>query len=216
MVLASDAALRYGIAMPYARALRLGILLTLANLAWAAPATAPADAPTDKVLRIEPARGIADFTLTGTSGDPVAFSSLKGKPTLLFFGFAHCPDFCPATLGQLKVLTGGKQARLKGVQVLMISVDGERDTPAELKAYLEAYSPTFIGMTGPPRRVREIARQFSAMFFKGQADASGEYMVEHTSQLYLLDRKGEVRAAFFNSPVEAITRVTREIAAERA
>jgi len=191
-------------------------LASLALLsAMAAFATAPPDKPEDKVLRLEPPRAIQDFTLTNHLGERVAWSSLRGAPTLVFFGFTHCPDVCPATLAKLKMITTGSGADLRKVRVVLVSVDGDRDTPEAMRKYLAGFSPRFIGLTGPPRQVNEVARRFSAAFFKGQPDGKGGYLVEHTSQVYLVDAKGRMRAAFFNSPTEAMVRVTREVVRAR-
>jgi len=99
--------------------------------------------------------------------------------------------------------------------VVMISVDGDRDTPAVMKAYLEPLSDRFIGLTGDPKAVQKIAAKFSAVFFKGlPGDNSGNYLVEHTSQVYLIDDQGRVRATFFDAPVEAMSEATRAIVAK--
>lgn len=99
--------------------------------------------------------------------------------------------------------------------VVMISVDGGRDTPAVMKAYLEPLSDQFIGLTGDPKAVRKIAAGFSAVFFKGlPADNSGAYLVEHTSQIYLVDDQGRLRATFFDASVEAMSEATRAIVAK--
>jgi protein SCO1/2 len=96
----------------------------------------------------------------------------------------------------------------------MISVDGERDAPAAMKAYLDALSADFIGLTGEPRTVRQIAEGFSAVFFKGlPAGQSGHYVVDHTSQVYLADAEGRLRATFFDASVEQMARTIEELSA---
>jgi protein SCO1 len=84
-----------------------------------------------------------------------------------------------------------------------------------MKKYLARLSPEFIGLTGPPKEVGRIAGQFSAVFFRGRAaDASGNYLVEHTTQIYLLDRTGRLRATFFDASVDTLARATAAVAAE--
>ena len=78
---------------------------------------------------------VADFTLTDQAGKPRSFSSLKGEPALVFFGFTHCPNVCPTALGRLKLLHDSRNGALKDARIVLISVDGERDTPARLKTY---------------------------------------------------------------------------------
>ena len=96
--------------------------------------------------------------------------------------------------------------------VALISVDGERDTPEVMKRYLAPFEPGFVGLTGDPKLVRDLAAGFSAVFFKGlPTDAAGGYNVEHTSQAYLVDRSGQLRATFYNAPTEDMVAVTRAI-----
>jgi protein SCO1/2 len=171
----------------------------------------------ERVQRAETPRPVVDFELTDQLGKPRKFSNFRGAPVLVFFGFTNCPDVCPAAMQQLKLLKQSQDRDLRRAQVVMISVDGARDTPAQLKAYLEPMSKSFAGLTGPPLKVRGIAAQFSAVFFKGApADKSGAYKVEHTSQVYLVDSAGNLRATFFNAPLETLRSVTKEIARERA
>jgi protein SCO1/2 len=133
----------------------------------------------------------------------------------LFFGFINCPDVCPLTLGQLQVIAASHDKALRQVRIVMISVDGDRDKPADMKKYLLPVSADFIGLTGSPRRVRDIAGQFSAVFFKGMSrDSAGRYLVEHTSQVYLLDRRGRLRSTFFNATVDEMIEATRRVALE--
>ena len=174
---------------------------------WAGPA---------RVLEASPPKVIPDFELTNQDGQPFRLSKLRGSPVLLFFGFANCPDACPLTLGQLQMIARSPDQAVRQVRVVMISVDGDRDKPADLKRYLGSVSPDFIGLTGDPRRVRDIAGQFSAVFFKGPpTDSAGNYLVEHTSQVYLLDRQGRLRSTFFNATVDALSNATRLVALEK-
>ncbi len=182
----------------------LALLVPIAS--WAAPA---------RVLEASPPKAITDFELTNQDGQPFRLSQLRGSPVLVFFGFSHCPDVCPLTLGQLQAVVSSRDSAVNQARVVMISVDGDRDTPAALKRYLASVSPDFIGLTGPPRRVRDIAAQFSAVFFKGTpADADGNYQVEHTAQVYLLDKQGRLHSTFFNAPADVIAAATRQVATE--
>jgi cytochrome oxidase Cu insertion factor (SCO1/SenC/PrrC family) len=152
---------------------------------------------------------IADFELIDQNGRPFKFSALRGQPALLFFGFANCPDVCPTTLQKLRMLHSSGNAEMRKVPVVMISVDGSRDTPALLKKYLRKFSPDFIGLTGDTGKVRNIAAQFSAVFFRGSpADTAENYRIQHTSQVYAVDKSGLLRAEFYDASVEAIEGVT--------
>jgi protein SCO1/2 len=171
----------------------------------------------DRIAIAQPPKLLDDFVLTDQEAKSFSFSQLRGTPTLLFFGFTHCPDVCPSTLAQLALLRNSADQRLRGTALVMISVDGERDTPAVLKAYLAQVLPPCIGLTGEPQAVRRIAAQFSAVFFKGLPDKPGDpYLVAHTSQIYLIDRQGRLRATFFDAPLDALRRTTAAIADEAA
>ena len=168
----------------------------------------------DGVMLQPTPKPLQDFELTDQDGRSFRFSSLRGAPALMLFGFAHCPDVCPTSLQKLALL---KQSNpeLKGVRVVMISVDAERDTAAALKEYLNHFSGDFIGLTGDPQHIREIATQFSAAFFKGEANAtSGNYVVGHSGQVFAVDKAGNVRAEFYDASLDAMAGVTRALLAE--
>jgi protein SCO1/2 len=145
---------------------------------------------------------IADFTLTDQHGKPRAFSSLRGEPALVFFGFTHCPAVCPQALGRLKLLHESRDGALKPVRIVLVSVDGGRDTPARLKSWLAPLSADFIGLTGDSKDTAEIAARFAAVFFKEPAAKDGSYNVQHTTQVYAVDKAGRLRASFNDAAVE--------------
>ena len=156
----------------------------------------------DRVMLVQPPRAIPEFQLTDQDGAAYDSSHLRGAPTLLFFGFAHCPDVCPAALAKLKLVH--EREGLHGVRVVFVSTDGERDTPAALKAYLGRLSPDFIGLTGDPDIVRGIGEAFHVSFFKNQPGADHSYNVQHSGQIYLLDADGRLRAELYDPPIDTI------------
>jgi protein SCO1/2 len=187
-------------------------------LAWALLAGAGNTPAQDRIrIAAEPV-AIPDFTLTDHEGRPASFGSLRGREALVFFGFTHCPSVCPAAMFRLRLLTESfEDAGEPAPAVVFISVDGERDTADVLKRYLAAYPASFIGLTGDPKQVRRIAAQFNAVFFKGlPSDGSGDYLVEHTSQVYLVDELGRLRATFIDAPVEAMASSARQLSARRS
>ena len=199
-----------------ARSAALGaIALTLAT-GLLAPAGAPGQVGGgDRVVEASPPKPMADFVLTDQNGKPFRLSQLKGSPVLVFFGFTHCPLACPTAMARLLSVSRAPDPAAREARVVFISTDGERDTPAVMKKYLARLSPDFIGLTGPPKEVGVIAARFSAVFFRGRAaDKSGNYLVDHTTQIYLLDRRGRLRATFFDAPVDTLVRVTAAVAAE--
>ena len=197
---------------PYSAA--AGTMLSLCLMA----AECLAGPKVDRVrLAVTPAE-IEDFLLTDQNGRPFRLGELRSRGTLVFFGFTHCPGVCPATMFQLRELVERQKQHGSVVPtVVMISVDGERDTPAAMKSYLEPMSPAFIGLTGDSRDVHRIAKRFSAVFFKGlPGDASGSYQVEHTSQVYFLDSENRLRATFFEASVDEMAAAVNRLLVDSA
>lgn len=162
----------------------------------------------DPVLLSEPPRVLEDFELIDQNGESLRFSALRGRPVFVFFGFTRCPDVCPVALYKLARLTQAHGRDLQRPRVVMISVDGVNDTPAAMNAFLLAYSTEFIGLTGDPRRLRDVAAQFSAASFRAATkDRTGRYLVDHSAQIYLVDASGRLRATFFNASVDAMARL---------
>jgi len=191
--------------------LLLGVMMILG----AGHASPPSVLPVlDRVTVLPTPKSMADFVLTDQQGRTRSLESLRGKPTLIFFGFTHCPDACPAALTKLKLLHESGGGALKTARIVMISVDGERDTPAVMKRYLATLSPDFIGLTGNPRTVADIAARFSAVAFKNPPDHKGNYEYFHSSQVFVLDHAGRLRASFADASVENMANITRRLLAE--
>ncbi len=165
------------------RAAYTGAMLLLTSVA------AIADTPPERTMLAQPPRALTDFELTSHEGKPLRLSQLRGAPVLLFFGFAHCPTVCPAALQQLRELDQKHKADLGPTRIVVISVDGERDTPQVLAGWVKPLSKSFTGLTGSPATVKGIAAQFTAAFYKTPGKEAGEYLVEHNSQIYLIDAR---------------------------
>jgi len=191
----------------------LAAVLVLAASMAAAGERATLPALAGVVVNPAPA-AIPDFTLTDQSGKARAFSSLRGSPALVFFGFTHCASVCPATLGRLKMLHEAEGGALKGARVVFISVDGDRDTPARLQSYLAPLSADFVGLTGDPKATAKIAAQFAAVFFKEPAAKDGSYNVMHSTQVYAVDKAGELRATFNDASIGDMAKITALLLAE--
>ena len=127
------------------------------------------------------------FTLTGADGKPFASSRLAGKPHAIFFGFTHCPDVCPTTLARMVRL----RDRLgQPFEILFVTVDPERDGPAEVGKYAELFGAPVIGLTGSPAQIAQIKKSYGIFSQKVPGDG-GNYSVDHTSTVLLFDRNGE-------------------------
>lgn len=134
------------------------------------------------------------FELTDENGKSVTAADYRGKTVMLFFGFTHCPHFCPMTLAKLaRVLERLPHGMRKDVRVLFVSVDPDRDTPRRLAAYTDNFAPEVIGLTGSEAHLRALAKRYRTTFSYGPADAEGNYNVSHGLAIYLFDRQGKAR-----------------------
>ena len=130
------------------------------------------------------------FTLTGSDGKPFSSVSLGGKPYAIFFGFTHCPDVCPTTLARLTKLRRELGKGDGALSIVFISVDPERDTPAEVDTYMKLYDSPVIGLTGTPAQIEQVKKQFGTYSRKVE-QPGGSYSVDHTATVILLDRNGQ-------------------------
>ena len=168
----------------------------------------------DRVRVLPAPRLIGDAELTNQNGEPFKLSTLHGSVAFVLFGFTNCPDVCPLAMQRLRELYQSGELARDDVAYVLISVDGERDTPAKMKDFLEKYSTDFIGLTGDPVAVRDIASDFSAAFFKGHADHGGQYDVTHSPQLFMLDQEGRLRAEIYNAPLESMVGIANALIEE--
>jgi protein SCO1/2 len=168
------------------------LMLLLAS--WLAAASpAPADAAAAlKAGAFEPPRPAPDFTLQGSDGSALRLSRYRGKVVLLGFGFTTCPAVCPITLLTLAQARKRLGADAADVQVVYVTVDPERDTAEQMKHYLGAFDPSFVGGTGSEDDLAAVRKEYGIAVEK-QA-AGGSYLYAHSSFVYLIDREGLIRA----------------------
>jgi len=135
------------------------------------------------------------FHLEDQNGRPVSDEDMKGRPFLVFFGFTHCPDVCPTTLFDISEVLKrlGKDADRTGA--LFITVDPERDTPAVLKDYLSNFDPHLRGLTGDASAVEAALRAYR-VYAKKVPLSGGDYTMDHTAVVYLMDKDGRFVAPF--------------------
>jgi protein SCO1/2 len=129
------------------------------------------------------------FALTDQNGQPTTDASLHGKFALLYFGYTNCPDVCPTTLAIVANAMKDIGARAADLTVVFITVDPARDTPKVLKAYLGAFSPRFVGLTGSAAAIKKVATEYHVYYAK-QPPKDGGYEVNHSSEMYLLNPRG--------------------------
>jgi protein SCO1/2 len=142
-------------------------------------------------------RQIAPFVLQDLSGKAFDNAALRGRPHLLFFGFTYCPDVCPTTLATLReVYQARGDGDLADLRVLFVSIDPERDSAANLRQYLNAFSHDFEGLrTDEPNAIKPLLASLGAIAVR-ETLPDGSYTMDHTAAVYLLDRRGRYRAVF--------------------
>ena len=149
---------------------------------------APEKAPQGSALAISEIGG--PFTLVGSNGQPFSSASLAGKPYAIFFGFTHCPDVCPTTLARMVKLRNQLSQGERPFEILFVTVDPERDGPAEVGKYADLFNSPITGLTGSPGQVAQVKKQFG-IFSNKVPDSSGGYSVDHTATVLLFDRNGK-------------------------
>lgn len=135
------------------------------------------------------------FNLIDHNGKPISDKDLKGRPYLVFFGFTHCPDVCPTTLFDVSELMRALGPDADRTAALFITVDPERDTAPVLKDYLSSFDPHVRGATGEPKAV-EAAEKAYRVYAKKVPGENGDYSMDHTALVYLMDKQGRFVAPF--------------------
>jgi protein SCO1 len=135
------------------------------------------------------------FQLTDQAGESVTEKNLQGRPTLVFFGFTHCPDVCPTSLFEISEVLRAMGKDADRVNAYFISVDPERDSTAAMKDYLSSFDPHLKGLTGAPADVAKIATEYR-VYAKKVPLKDGDYTMDHTALVYLMDRDGKFVAPF--------------------
>ncbi|MCQ4251170.1 SCO family protein [Pseudomonas stutzeri] len=152
------------------------------------------------IVMLPQGRDMPDVTLTNQDGEAVSMEQLEGRWNLLFFGYTFCPDICPATLAELRQLRGSLPEEVnQRLQPILVSVDPERDTPEQLKKYLDYFGAGFIGLTGPLDDIQTLANAAGVPFIPGDTSKK-DYTVDHGANLALIGPDGRLRG-FIRAPM---------------
>jgi protein SCO1/2 len=133
------------------------------------------------------------FSLTDHTGASRTLADYRGKVVVMFFGFTHCPDVCPTTLAEMARAMKQLGPDADRVQVLMVTVDPERDTPDVLKPYVTAFDPRFAGLTGDVEAIKRTTQEFRVIAQKNPGPDPRNYTMDHSAGTYLFDAKGRLR-----------------------
>jgi protein SCO1/2 len=182
----------------------------------ATTSAAPTPAPSidvDAYLDFFP-RAAPPLALTGPGGEPVSLADYAGEPVLVFFGYTHCPDVCPTTIGavgQAIDAVGG------GARAIFVSVDPERDTIPWLAEFVQYMPAGFTAVTGTPAEVRATADDWGVRYARVETDDPAAYTMSHTADVFIVDGEGRFRGRFpFGTEPETMTAVLREVVATTA
>jgi protein SCO1/2 len=205
-----DGAFRLVVAMSLMLAVVVGLAGMRAALTPAATSEpAPTTPPAASFLYPDP-QPAPPLALTDQDGAPFAAGRFAGGPTLVFFGYTHCPDICPATMG---IMTEASSRYGPGVRVVFVSVDPERDTVEWLGEYVRYLPPGFSALTGTSVEVRAAADAWGVRYAKVETGTPGEYSMSHTAEVYLVDGSGTLRAHFpFGTKADAVVATLRLVA----
>ena len=167
-----------------------------AMLLAAAALTLTACSPPPPPFNASEVSGIAygkDIGIADTSGQIRRIEDFKDQVTLVFFGFTRCPDVCPSTLMRLRQVRDALGDDAGKLQVLLVSVDPERDTPDRLEAYVKNFDPSFIGLRPEPNELAKVIKGFHAIAVKVPTADGQDYTVDHSATIYVYDRRNQLR-----------------------
>ncbi len=168
----------------------------------------PVDVATYLTADVRSAPGL---DLTGPDGQPVSLAALRGVPVLVFFGYTHCTDVCPATIGTVGEAI---DAYGQGARAIFVSIDPERDTVPWLAEFVRFMPAGFTAVTGTPERIRSVADEWGVRYAREEGSTPADYSMSHTADVFLVDAAGRLRASFpFGTEADAMTAVLRSVAA---
>ena len=154
----------------------------------------------ESLLVLPEPRVLADFDLVDHEGNAFSLENLRGRWSLLFFGFTHCPDICPSTLFDLAQVSQSLAADGNAedpVQVVLVSVDPERDTPQRLGEYVAWFDPDFVGVTGAPEQLAPLAMRVGVAYrIEEHPPGAANYAVDHSASVFLTDPQGRLHGVF--------------------
>ncbi len=166
------------------------ISLFIAQVAFARPYTFTGNL-------LNPPMPAGEIRLVDQNGNPFDLAHEKGKIVLLFFGYTHCPDVCPATMGEFKQIKQNLGGQAKDVEFVFVTIDPERDTPQAIQKFLGIFDPSFIGLTGAQNQLDVVWKTYGVYRQKQPNPANpGNYQMIHSTYVYLIDKQGQLRLLY--------------------
>ncbi|HEX5210898.1 MAG TPA: SCO family protein [Pseudolabrys sp.] len=135
------------------------------------------------------------FKLVDQDGKPITDADFKGRPLLVFFGYTHCPDVCPTTLFEMSEVLHALGKDADRVNALFVTVDPDRDTAPVMKDYLSSFDPHLRGATGDQKAIDAVEKDYR-VYAKKVPTKDGDYSMDHTALVYLMDKEGRFVAPF--------------------
>lgn len=192
------------------RPMRISVLALLAMLAACAPSPPPFNA-----TEITGRSYGKELRIPDTTGTMRSLDDFADKVTLVFFGFTSCPDICPSTLMRLQQVRQRLGADAANVQVVLVTVDPERDTAERLQAYVNNFDPSFIGLRPEPTELESVVKAFHAIAVKVPMSGGADYTIDHSSTIYVYDRRSRMRLiAQSDMPIEQMASDLRRLVSE--
>lgn len=166
---------------------------------------------------LDPPVPLEDFALPDVEGGTFRLSDQAGRLVLIFFGYTTCPDICPATLAQVARAVDQLGSDADQVRVVFVSVDPQRDTPEQIRAYLDAFNDTFVGLRTTDLAVLDgVLQQFGAFYTIDPVEGESGYTVTHTSALFVVDPEGQLREVIsFGATADQIAADVRYLLKQR-
>jgi protein SCO1 len=184
-------------------------------LLWIALSACRAAPPELRGTEYSEPRQTPAFTLQNAAGETISLEKYHGKVVPIYFGYTFCPDVCPLTMANLARVQNQVDNAGDDLQVLMITVDPQRDSAAVVQDYVVSFHPTFTGLSGTDKQIAEAAAPFGVFYEKAEGSAATGYLVDHTARIFVIDKRGALRATYsYDASVEDLAADMRTLIAE--
>jgi len=174
----------------------LGLIAVAAFVAWNQISETDSSSSIDSTGFTANVRIGGPFTLTNHRGEKVTDSTYRGRFLFVYFGYGYCPDVCPTELANMAAALDMLGDKAIALQPLFVTVDPERDSVEFLAEYVGQFHPKFVGLTGTPAEISAVAKSYRVFYRKANEDNSTEYLVDHSSFVYLMGPNGEFLTMF--------------------